>query len=89
MGTILKKLPKNAEALGNTHYSENTEMEPVEQTPFHIVRTEADWFVVIGKYRVSDRHDTKEEALKDAKTIDWNKIITVMTVILENKENNK
>ena len=57
----------------------------VEDTPFTVAVEEKRSTVLLGKYKMSE-HETKEEAFKEAKTISWNKIVSVIAIILTSKE---
>ena len=37
---------------------------------------------MLGKYRVSETFESKEEAIKDANSITWNRITQLITVML-------
>jgi hypothetical protein len=65
------------------------ERENVENTPFTIYKHEKEWFVLIGMYRLSESFKTKEEALEDAKRTDWERMMQVMGVMIENYNKNK
>lgn len=64
--------------------SRNTELlekEEVEGTPFTIVKNEELWYILLGKYRLTEGYEDKEEALKEANVINWNKILQVCIII--------
>lgn len=62
--------------------------EEVEETPFTIVTDEKGSFVVMGSYRLTTSM-TKEEAREDAKRTDWFRIMQVIEVMNETRENAK
>ena len=47
------------------------------------------WFIVMGKYRLSEPFENKENAIEWSYIIDWNKITTVMTILLKEQENRR
>lgn len=61
------------------------EREEVEGTPFTLIKHDEQWYILMGRYRLSEGM-TKEDALKNANTMDWNKILQVMTIIVQNQE---
>lgn len=65
------------------------EFEEIEGTPFTAVKEMENWFIVMGKYRLSEPFENKETAIEWSKIIDWNKITTVMTILLKEQENLK
>lgn len=57
----------------------------IEGTPFTIVTIEEkENFITVGKYRLSETYKTTEEAEINAKTIDWNKIMQIIGIMIEN-----
>ena len=69
---LLKKDERNTELV---------EKIEVEGTPFTIVRNEELWYILLGKYRLTEGFENKEEALKEANTINWNKILQVCIIV--------
>lgn len=59
------------------------EVTQVTDTPFQVVGNGENYFVMCGKYRVSQVFDSKEKALEDATIISWNRIMQVFNVITE------
>ena len=60
------------------------------------ISIEEQHIVMLGKYRISETFESKEEAIKDANSITWNRITQLITVMLrldeevkelKNKEN--
>lgn len=60
------------------------EREPISGTPFDVVKGTNGWFVAMGRYVISEQHETKAIATKDAKKIDWNKVCAVINVTIAN-----
>ncbi len=63
--------------------------ELVENTPFTCVTTEKGSFCVIGKYRVTEIHEKKKEAIEKAVEINWNNIVQAISCIMESFEDFK
>ena len=83
--TILLYGDGSVKETNNKDYSEETlrEQWDVEETPFTIVRNEAEYMVVMGKFRISDTFKTKKEAVEYAKDKSWERILQVMSVMIE------
>lgn len=61
----------------------------VPNSPFTVVKEHEAYFVVMGRGRMSGDFKTKAEAMKDAKSITWDKITQVMMVMFKINEENK
>ena len=72
----------------STKDERNTELikfVEVVDTPFTIAIEEKRSTVLLGKYKMSE-HETEKEAFEEAKRISWNKIVSVIAIILTSKE---
>ena len=66
------------------------EFKGVKETPFTLAKQNEEWYILLGKYRLSEGYETEKEAEKEAKRVCWNKIMQVISVIItEEKELNK
>lgn len=73
---------KKYELENQTDNSQLSSREPLENTPFTICKDyETSYYGVMGKYRITEQYENKEDLEKELKTIDWNKIVQVITVI--------
>lgn len=80
----------NAKAQDKQNSSEQLmQYHQVKDTPFTIIKHEKGNTVMIGKYRLSEDYETAEEAMKDAKRMDWDRIMQVIGVMLEEYKNEK
>lgn len=80
----------NAEDTNSLSFSsENQEFEPIENTPFGVLRIGKDWFVTLGNNKLSVALKSKEEALKDAERNDWLRICQVMEAVYNIKSERK
>ncbi|AYQ58225.1 putative VP3 [Microviridae sp.] len=64
----------------------NSEMftqEQIEDTPFTIIKHEEQYFGVLGKHRITQLFDTKEECEADLKEINWNRVMQVIWAVVE------
>lgn len=78
-----ESLHGSAESTNNIG-SQLVNMTKVENTPFTIVEAEEGVYTVLGKYRISENLGTLENALEDAKRTDWERMMQVMGVMIEN-----
>ena len=69
--------------------SEATEGHQIEDTPFTIVRDGNRWYVMMGKYRLTDNLGSKAESAKNARQITWAKIVQVMGAMMEEYKTEK
>lgn len=58
----------------------------VENTPYTVISKEDQHIVMLGRYRVSETFESKDEAIKDANSITWNRITQLITVLLRLEE---
>ena len=63
--------------------------EQIKDTPFTMIGMDGKWFGTMGEYRMTEQFDNKGELEDSLKCITWNRIIQVMMVINEIKENDK
>lgn len=56
----------------------------VNDTPFTVVQdNETDlYFGVVGNYRITELYETRETLEEELKTITWNKIMQVLSIIM-------
>ncbi len=63
------------------------EYEQVKETPFTIAKIlreneeKHDYYIMMGKYRISEKYEEHKEVMKDAERIDWWKIMGVIHAI--------
>jgi hypothetical protein len=84
--TELENLNGLSEKTSRLNYSEELEMHSVNDTPFVVARQNEDWFVIMGKHRLTNSIETFEEAVQEAEKITWNKVVQVIAIILENEK---
>lgn len=62
----------------------------VDGTPFTVITTpDGGSFVSLGKYRVSEPFATEKEAIKHVKSKDWNLLLAVIMLMVEDKVKEK
>lgn len=69
-----------------THKQESNSNKLVEQfplsgTPFTIVKVEDHWFLTIGKYRLTNQLNTREEAEAEVHDTSWIRIMQIMRIV--------
>lgn len=63
------------------------EILEIENSPMTIVRHDKDWYVCIGKYRLTEALPSQEDAEKDLRRMDWWRIMQVIQLVYDqNKE---
>lgn len=71
---------------------ENTLFEQikVEGTPFTAVRYDNEWFLALGKYRLTQKLKSKEAVEEEADKFHWDRIMQVIQIMIdEQKEINE
>lgn len=66
-----------------------TEYEQVKGTPFTAVKDNGKWYVLMGKYRLTESFETKTEAVKDAEEITYFRIMQVFQIMMQDYEDQK
>lgn len=73
----------------STSHEELIEYHEIKDTPFTIARQDKDWFVLMGKYRLTQNLQTKEEAIKEARSKSWIRIMQVINIMMIDHDNEK
>ena len=84
----LKQLQVNAEEVVNKDSSETIKREDVKDSPFTIITIDGKSFGTMGDYRLTEEGNIKD-IKKQLKTITWNRIIQVVMLLDEMKNNLK
>lgn len=88
----LKKSQNSQKTKINSNYGIDTEIpkgkelikrENIENTPFTIITIEKEHFATMGKYRITEPTKNKEELIKEIQTITWNRLIQVISIMME------
>jgi hypothetical protein len=74
-----KQQDESLDTTDKQSYSSKEELkyETIEGTPFAVAEVKGDWVVLLGNDIVGV-HRAKENAMEDAKTITWSRIIAVV-----------
>ena len=89
METIIKNTTDmNVEETTNSN-SESKLFEQIQVggTPFTIVKMEDYWFLTMGKYRLTEKLASKEEAMEAAKDESWFRIMQVIQAMIDENKN--
>ena len=84
----LKQLQVNAEEVVSKDSSETIKREDVKDSPFTIITIEGKSFGTMGEYRLTEEGNIKD-IRKQLKTITWNRVIQVIMLLDEMKNNLK
>lgn len=82
-------LQKQQEDLSNTTDNKELtfELEPVEGTPFAIVRADEElYFGVIGNHKITTDYNSKEELKEELTKITWDRLVQVIWAVAEKFE---
>lgn len=63
------------------------EQLPIDKTPFTAVKMEEEWFLTMGKYRLSEKVKSYEEVEELAKDASWERIMQIMFICIEEDKN--
>lgn len=85
----------NVEEQPKQNSSKLIEREPIENSPFTLIKNEKEeYFIVMGNYRITEIHNSKEEAITYLMRNTYNVILTMITIVheklkeMENNNNN-
>ena len=82
----METLLKEQKDLLNTTDKENFNFKQIENTPFTIVSEDEKVFAVMGKYRLTENYNSAEECEKAVTEITWNRLIQVMSIMINEEE---
>lgn len=84
--TNTDKVLKLQQESSNTTDKENLNFKQIEKTPFTIVSEDDKVFAVMGKYRLTENYNSAEECEKAVTEITWNRLIQVMSIMINEDE---
>lgn len=58
----------------------------VDGGPFTVVKMDEKFFVTMGRYRVTQPMETKDEAFADAREINWHRIMQVVQIMIDENQ---
>lgn len=62
------------------------ETKPINESPFTAVRLENDWFLTMGKYRLTEKLQSEEECLEAARDASWHRLMQVIKIMIEEND---
>lgn len=79
----------NVENMNNKSFNyELLEREEVKGTPFTVIKGDIEnntqfegWGIFFGKYLMETPYKTKNEAIKEAKKVTWDRVIKVISIL--------
>ncbi|AXH75612.1 MAG: hypothetical protein [Microviridae sp.] len=57
--------------------------QEVEGTPFTMITINKKTFGTFGKYRITEEYHTKQQCEVELKTVNWNRLVQIMTLVNE------
>lgn len=72
-----------SETLDKPQTEQLIEQHPVPETPFTIIKYADKWFLSMGKYRLTEPAQTREEIENLINDTSWNRITQVIMTIVE------
>lgn len=69
--------------------SELVEIKPIEETPFTAVKAGENWFLALGKYRLTEPLPTEEACKEEAKDASWLRIMQIIKIMIQEHETEK
>lgn len=79
----LEKSQTNVNETHNNDYGKLTDIQQIEGTPFTAVKAGDLYFLALGKYRLSEPMPSMEHVKEDAKRADWERLLQVIGVTIE------
>lgn len=83
---ILENSQTTANQANSTDYSnELINREPIEGTPFQLIKLENGFFLTMGNYRITEIYNTKEETLEliNTQKLNWYTLLTIINTMIE------
>ena len=87
--SLFNKLFKNRGEKKVIDNKQLVEYIEIEGTPFTAVKEGGSWFLVMGRYRLTEALTSKEEAIKEGANQTWWRIMQVVKIMIEDHEKNK
>lgn len=79
----------NAEEVVSKDSSETISRKEIKDSPFNVITVDGESFGVMGDYRLTEKASTVKEVEKQLSKITWNRIIQVIMLLDEMKNNLK
>ena len=86
--TKVKQLHTNVNTTDKENSLDETiKRKDVKDTPFEIITIGEQSFGAMGSYRITENKDTIKEVEKEIKKVTWNRLVQVIMILGELKEN--
>lgn len=75
----------NAKKTDNSNSKSNQliEHQPIKGTPFTAIKYENEWYLTMGKYRLTTGRKTLREVLKESKDASWERIMQIIQILID------
>ena len=60
----------------------NLVYNPIENTPFAVVKQENEYWIILGSYVIEKGYPTEEEAIESAKEFSWNRVMQMISSMM-------
>lgn len=81
--TVQKSNNGSSETLDKPQTEQLLEQHKVEDTPFTIIKYGEQWFLTMGKYRLTEPSKSREIIEEQINDVSWNRIMQVIMVTIE------
>ena len=67
----------------------NLTYNPIDNTPFAVVKQENEYWIILGSYVIEKGHTNEKEAIESAKDFSWNRVMQMISSMMHalNKQN--
>ena len=67
----------------------NLTYNPIENTPFAVVKQENEYWIILGSYVIEKGYTNEKEAIESAKAFSWNRVMQMISSMMHalNKQN--
>ena len=83
--TLKEKSHLSVEKTNNSESNSNNEelikRHEIPNSPFVVITTDEGSFGTLGKYRITEIHQNKHDAIEDTQKMTWNRIIQIISLI--------
>lgn len=87
--TELFRRKENIERIEKGDEKQLLEQYPIKDTPFTAVKFEDKWFLTMGKYRLTEKLNSKKECEEAAKDASWIRIMQIIKIVIQEHEAEK
>lgn len=77
---------KETNANEATVNEELLKVEQIEETPFAALKQDKEWYLILGKYKLTQALKSKEECEEAAKDASWNRVMQVVAIVISESD---